>query len=70
MQLLNLNLASNALMSFGIYDQPTLDFKMCVLEYRKLFAMDKSKVQSIINRINRALAKSKSSFPELKMIQR
>ena len=54
------NLASNSLKTFGFYEQASLQLKMCALDDRKLFSMDKAKVQSIQNRINWTLA-SKSS---------
>ena len=59
-----LNLASNSLKSFGIFYQPSLDVKLCVLDYRKLFTMDKSKKQSIQTRINRTLARA--NLPRIK----
>ena len=52
------NLASNSLKSFGVYEETILNLKMCLLDYRKLFSMDKTKVQAAQNRINRALARA------------
>ena len=52
------NLSTNCLKSFGSYEDSSLNLKMCALDYRKLFTMDKAKIQPIQNRINRALARA------------
>ena len=44
------NLASNCLKSFGCYEESSLKLRMCVLDYRKLFTMDKAKIQPIQNK--------------------
>ena len=51
------NLASNLLKSFGFHEQVSLQLKMCARD-RKLFFMDKTKVQSIQNRINKTMART------------
>jgi len=51
------NLESNLLKSFGFHEQASLQLKMCARD-RKLFSMDKAKVQSIQNRINKTMART------------
>jgi len=52
------NLAANALKSFGTFTDTSTELAMCLLDFRKLFTTDQSKVQPIQNRINRAIARA------------
>ena len=52
------NLATNALLSFGTFTETSTGLAMCLLDFRKLFTTDQSKLQPIQNRINRAIAHS------------
>jgi len=45
------NLAANALKSFGTFTDTSTELAMCLLDFRKLFTTDQSKVQPIQNRI-------------------
>ena len=52
------NLAANALKSFETFTDTSTELAMCLLDFRKLFTTDQSKVQPIQNRINRAIARA------------
>ena len=57
------NLAANALKSYGTFTDESTGLSMCLLDYRKLFTVNQSRVQAIQNRINRAIARA--SLPRI-----